>query len=553
MRLHNMIVAEPDMTHAVDIAVLEALGRVCDSKALRASERLGRILRYIVREQLEGRAAGIKSFTIAADVLGRAADFDEQAEAAVRADMARLRKALELYYATEGASEPIRFHLPRGTYEPTIERLASAAALPAAPVSAPARRLAPLLAILAGLVAILGAWFASREHPQPAPGPILIIEASAANPASEEAAAFALGLGGELLARLLAAPWLTVVAEQSPRPTAQARAYRLAVTVPPAIGVGSAQATVVRLSDGVVVWTAAYPIEALNEGVAEMSTRVAAAIADDLTRTTGVLTSAEMRRGEDDAMPVRQFDCIVAVRRYWRTYAPADRAIARACVEELTGSGAVFRAGQAAKALFDVEEARQLDGAARAAALSRARAALPFAGVGPLSFTARLAIAACDGDVSGVRTVGRLITERFSNDPATLADVGSKLGTAAGDWAAALEIEKRALALNPNPDPWYPLSTAVHALINRAPAAAVKALDSVGQRSFREGRLTLLAAAGELGDREAALRSIAALKIQGVADVAAAIAMTSRLCWRDEAIQALLRGLRKADALLSNG
>ena len=66
-------------------------------------------------------ARGIKAYTIGVDALGRDAGFDPQSDAIVRVEAARLRRALETYFAGEGRNDPILIELPTGRYMPMFQ------------------------------------------------------------------------------------------------------------------------------------------------------------------------------------------------------------------------------------------------------------------------------------------------------------------------------------------------------------------------------------------------------------------------------------------------
>jgi adenylate cyclase len=65
-------------------------------------------------------AAHLKAYTIAADALGRDANFDPQNDPIVRVEAGRLRRALDHYYTDGGCNDPIVIELPRGHYVPVF-------------------------------------------------------------------------------------------------------------------------------------------------------------------------------------------------------------------------------------------------------------------------------------------------------------------------------------------------------------------------------------------------------------------------------------------------
>jgi len=113
-------------------AVRETLERLLASETFARSERARNLLRYLVEREQAGEADRLKGFSIAMDVFGKDADFDSATDAVVRVQAGRLRDLLHQYFATEGAADPIRIVVPRGSYVPVYEtNYARATASPA--------------------------------------------------------------------------------------------------------------------------------------------------------------------------------------------------------------------------------------------------------------------------------------------------------------------------------------------------------------------------------------------------------------------------------------
>ncbi|HEY4192488.1 MAG TPA: hypothetical protein VGM46_07560 [Mesorhizobium sp.] len=102
-------------------AVRETLERLLTSETFGRSERARELLRYLVERQQAGEAERLKGFSIAVDVFGKDIDFDSSTDAVVRVQAGRLRELLNQYFATEGACDPVRISIPRGSYIPTYE------------------------------------------------------------------------------------------------------------------------------------------------------------------------------------------------------------------------------------------------------------------------------------------------------------------------------------------------------------------------------------------------------------------------------------------------
>jgi hypothetical protein len=97
-----------------------ALDRVVASAHLSKSPQLASFLRFVVEQELAGQGSRIKAYTIAADALGRDANFDPQNDPIVRVEAGRLRRALDHYYTNGGCNDPIVIELPRGHYVPVF-------------------------------------------------------------------------------------------------------------------------------------------------------------------------------------------------------------------------------------------------------------------------------------------------------------------------------------------------------------------------------------------------------------------------------------------------
>lgn len=102
------------------------------SIALRHSESLCKLLRYLANHVLEHPGVSLKEYQIATEVFGRRPDFDPQTDSTIRVQAGRLRAKLSEYYATEGAEDGILVDLPKGTYVLEFHRrtLAEIKALP---------------------------------------------------------------------------------------------------------------------------------------------------------------------------------------------------------------------------------------------------------------------------------------------------------------------------------------------------------------------------------------------------------------------------------------
>lgn len=100
----------------------ETLENLLADPDFHASARNKRFLRYVVEEQLAGRGARIKAYSIATEIFGRPDDFDPATDPIVRIEATRLRTALSEYYAKSKNVFPMRISIPKGAYSPRIQR-----------------------------------------------------------------------------------------------------------------------------------------------------------------------------------------------------------------------------------------------------------------------------------------------------------------------------------------------------------------------------------------------------------------------------------------------
>jgi hypothetical protein len=114
-------------------AVREELSRVLSCHEFRLSKRSQDFVRYVVEHSLSGREDMLKERTIGIEVFGRSTSYEPSDDATVRVKAGDVRKRLGLYYAEEGAQNPVRIELPAGTYVPEFRWSEAAPALAEAP------------------------------------------------------------------------------------------------------------------------------------------------------------------------------------------------------------------------------------------------------------------------------------------------------------------------------------------------------------------------------------------------------------------------------------
>jgi hypothetical protein len=143
-------------------AVREELSRVLSCHEFRLSKRSQDFVRYVVEHTLTGREDMLKERTIGIEVFGRSTSYEPSDDATVRVKAGDVRKRLGLYYAEEGAHNPVRIELPPGTYVPEFhwsdtapqpQEAAPSDVTPAVPIPSKPRWL-PWLYVILGVLLI---------------------------------------------------------------------------------------------------------------------------------------------------------------------------------------------------------------------------------------------------------------------------------------------------------------------------------------------------------------------------------------------------------------
>ena len=102
--------------------VREQLERILAGAVFSRSQRICRMLRFIVEHALEHVPAELKEYTIGVAVFDRSPEFDPRLDPIVRVEARRLRNKLREYYDTEGIDDPVLIQLPKGAYLPAWQK-----------------------------------------------------------------------------------------------------------------------------------------------------------------------------------------------------------------------------------------------------------------------------------------------------------------------------------------------------------------------------------------------------------------------------------------------
>lgn len=478
-----------------------ALERICASHAFRSAPQLTAFLRFIVQRTLEGRQHEIKGYTIAVEALGRHPDFDPIADPIVRVEAGRLRRAIEGYSQGEGASDPVRFVIERGSYVPRFERreagaadhgpvqgeaaqpsaaqVPSAAPVPAARLPAPdgalasARRrryvygavAASLLALAIGVPALVTSWrptpssaFAD-DGAQTSAGRWLPVVRIETQPARGEAGKLAVQRYGDSLADALSRFDEFVILEPDAAGLARAAASHLAYKLEFSGDVSEAGKLnggirLIHSPSGRIVWSSS--IEQSVSGPAEASDprESARRVAVRLAQPYGVI-HAHLRTLNLAASPM---SCLVRVYDYWTDPFEKAHAEVRDCLEALVKNEPLFHPAHALLAMMHLDEFRIGYNPREGSALDRARIAaqraISLAPESARSLQALMAVQTVSGDLETAVKTGFEAVRRNPFDTDILADVGARL-TQAGRAREGRPLLLRAAELNVARPAWH--------------------------------------------------------------------------------------------------
>ena len=378
-----------------------ALERMAASEAFRGSPQLVAFLRYVVEATLRGAADRIKGYTIAVEALGRADNFDPQADPIVRVEAMRLRRALARYYENGGKHDPVVIDLPLGNYVPMFRRVAPVVhAGPAAPAEQPAaapeaprplpardtnwRRLAACIALIALGGSIYGGldlWFdfntpnpyialASVQpraaEPARAETVYPVIYVGAFQPAGAAGVPQAERLRGKLRDALARFDEIAVISgpppadERQRAAAADAQASRYALTASVETSKAGRFSVAVRLadvSDGRIAFARTFERVHHDEDAAEEA--IVREVAVALAQPYGIIHAREraLHMGSPAGDP--RYRCLIDSYDFWRSYDLGQHARVRDCLERVTVADPSFAAGFAALAEITLQEHRR--------------------------------------------------------------------------------------------------------------------------------------------------------------------------------------------------
>ena len=113
----------PPVTASASDTIRQELTTVLHSELFSRTPALANLLSYLCEKTIAGDTSQLKEYTIAVEVFGRKADYDQDSDSIVRVEAARLRKRLKQYYETIGPAHEIQITIPVGQYVPVFQEI----------------------------------------------------------------------------------------------------------------------------------------------------------------------------------------------------------------------------------------------------------------------------------------------------------------------------------------------------------------------------------------------------------------------------------------------
>ena len=141
----------------------EEVARISGSPAFARAPVMRRLLHFLAEETIAGRGDDLKAYSVAVDGLGRAPEFDPQADSYPRVQVGRLRRMIEQFYRREDVDPTsMQLHIPIGSYRVhgipgKADEPAPPPAPPAPAQTEPAQRRLPTWQLLLALSALVAA------------------------------------------------------------------------------------------------------------------------------------------------------------------------------------------------------------------------------------------------------------------------------------------------------------------------------------------------------------------------------------------------------------
>jgi TolB-like protein len=535
-------------------SVREGLERILASPGFDASERNRRFLRYIVEEALAGRADQLKGVTIAMDVFGRDATIDPQQDPVVRIEAAKLRRSLERYYLIAGRDDPIRIDIPKGAYVPSFEAQVApladarpadgpaAAVLPPAPGTDRRRWYRPatfaLAIVFSALTAVAStaAWFgldgaSSDQNGADAAGglqlsgPAVVVAPFANLSGTETGELLAAGLTQELITNLMRFDDLRVYSANSNErwasdPDGFSRELQVGYEVMGSVLRAPDQirlaVQLLEVDSGRYLWSETFDRPLTTANLFDIQEEVAAQLAGHLAEPHGVIhqvTADRFRRQRPATM--RAYDCVLQSFAVRQTFRRDHYLASRGCLEQAVREDPDYPIAWAMLAYAHLDEYRwygwgPLYGKQEALdqALAAAQRAIELDPEDVMTLSAYSVVQFYRGNLAEAEEIQRRAVALNPNNPEALSQLGWRIAFAR-NWDEGIALARQAARLSMAQRGWYYLFLTFDGYRRGDYQAGLADLNRLGDRFFFLSPALMAMFQAQLGHPEKARAALA--------------------------------------------
>ncbi|TLP64548.1 hypothetical protein FEE96_12350 [Parasedimentitalea maritima] len=526
------------MDEVFTLPAIEAqLQRILQHKDFPATEQRRAFLSFVVNETLEGRGPLLKGVSIAQQVFGRDANFDQQNDPVVRLEARRLRSDLDRYYVGAGRWDNIRISIPKGGYTPRFEPQEALQPLPPntvqsdpeSPTDRPSdkRSLTNVAAIVGGgvLFTLILSWVfliprqldAKMDFPK---GPVIAVLPFLHLSEDPKRQYFSQGITQQLtteLARFRDLWVLPLGSIQRSNPASvdpQSLAEELGaefVLEGSVLELGETlrlTARLINLETGRYTWVRSYAVDATPTDIYFVQDKIIQDVVGNLAGKYGILAQDSMKAARSKAPKhLDAYDCVLRYYDYQISIRLDQQPDIKDCVERATRIDPEYSEAWAVLSNLYMQEIRYDLGVDKAQSLSLAKAAVNRSiELDPESFAAHLMhsnLLFTSGDLVGFKAAGETALALNPNSSTVLAHYGMRLAFS-GSWEDGLALVDRAKALNPVHPQWYFFPEVFYRYHRQEYALALTALDKINMPDFFWVQLFQAASHGQLGNTKQA-------------------------------------------------
>jgi TolB-like protein len=458
---------EYNASHDIILSFIDTLE---NGAQLSGSARRYKLLRYLVTAELAGKGADLKAYAIGLDVLKRPEDFDPSTDSIVRVEVARLRDALELYYAKNESLAVPRISIPRGTYRPKISIISTTK------TNRSKRKIASILVLAAFssfviCAALIQLGSAAKSKPQTLfTGPSVATLPFDYSGDATDAEDFAYGLGIDLITEVSRFDWLSVFMVLE-RPKSLENIGEVDYILTGDVRTNSqnflATITLLEAGTGKVLWSEKYskPRNAVN--LLSVQHDAAIQIAGEIARPEGLISSLESRKiVRDVTQSDSAYACIFMLYKYWRDFSETTHLEVRSCLEDSLIDEPNYAEAHGALSFMFIDEGRKQYNMRPGynpweRALFHAKKGYALNPNSSIAAQALFTYYSRFQDLENFRRIGDAALKNSPNNPEILADYGNKLAINLGLLSEGAGFAQRAINLNPNSAGWYYISPAI--------------------------------------------------------------------------------------------